>query len=211
MVEAHGAAGRIEHGNEGGDGVQSGGDETSLDGQGALSALAGALGLFLSPDSCIEFEPRDCLAAQYFEQCEMFRTELIGVAGQHGQRADNLLRAGNERDAGVGSATLNTAQMVGGSIGTALLNTLVASASTSYLVGRALDPANVQAAQLHGYTTAFVWCALVFAVAAFVAGLVLPPGNLKALMAPEHQIVPVEPGFAEAPRRQLCRVRIACR
>jgi hypothetical protein len=40
---------------------------------------------------------------------------------------------------------------------------------------------------------------------------VLPPGNLKALMAPEDQIVPVEPGFAEAPRGQLCRVRIACR
>jgi MFS family permease len=115
------------------------------------------------------------------------------------------------QDAGVGSATLNTAQMVGGSIGTALLNTLVASASTSYLVGRALDPANVQAAQLHGYTTAFVWCALVFAAAALVAGLVLPPGNLKALMAPEDQTVPVEPGFAEAPRGQLCRVRIACR
>jgi hypothetical protein len=101
--------------------------------------------------------------------------------------------------------------MVGGSIGTALLNTLVASASTSYLVGRALDPANVQAAQLHGYTTAFVWCALVFAAAALVAGLVLPPGNLKALMAPEDQMVSVEPGFAEAPRGQLCRVRIACR
>jgi hypothetical protein len=115
------------------------------------------------------------------------------------------------QDAGVGSATLNTAQMVGGSIGTALLNTLAASASTSYLVGRALDPANVQAAQLHGYTTAFVWCALVFAAAAVVAGLVLRPGNLKALVAPEDHIAPIEPGFGEAPRVQLCRVRIACR
>jgi hypothetical protein len=101
--------------------------------------------------------------------------------------------------------------MVGGSIGTALLNTLAASASTSYLVGRTLYPANVRAAQLHGYTTAFVWCALVFATAALVAGLVLRPGNLKALLALEDQIVPVEPGFGEAPRVQLCRVRIACR
>src|ERR1700677_1343529 len=38
------------------------------------------------------------------------------------------------QDAGVGSATLNTAQQVGGSIGTALLNTLAASAVTTYLV-----------------------------------------------------------------------------
>ena len=61
------------------------------------------------------------------------------------------------QDAGVGSATLNTAQQVGGSIGTALLNTLAASAATSYLVGRALTPANLQAALLHSYTTAFLW------------------------------------------------------
>ena len=44
------------------------------------------------------------------------------------------------QDAGVGSATLNTAQQVGGSIGTSLLNTLAASAATSYLVGRAPTP-----------------------------------------------------------------------
>ena len=50
------------------------------------------------------------------------------------------------QDAGVGSATLNTAQQVGGSIGTSLLNTLAASAATSYLVGRAVTPANLQSA-----------------------------------------------------------------
>ena len=38
-------------------------------------------------------------------------------------------------DAGVGSAALNTTQQVGGSIGTALLNTLAAGAATAYLVG----------------------------------------------------------------------------
>ena len=39
-------------------------------------------------------------------------------------------------DAGVGSATLNAGQQVGGSIGTALLNTLAAGAGTAYLVGK---------------------------------------------------------------------------
>jgi hypothetical protein len=124
------------------------------------------------------------------------------------------------QDAGVGSATLNTSQMVGGSIGTALLNTLAASAAASYLAGRAPDPANVQAAQLHGYTTAFLWSALVFVAAAIVAALVLRPGNLKALLAfddqkarpaPEDQIASVAPGSGAAPRAQLCRIRIACR
>ena len=77
------------------------------------------------------------------------------------------------QDAGVGSATLNTAQQVGGSIGTSLLNTLAAGAATSYLVGRGLTPANLQGALLHSYTTAFLWSALIFVAGAVVAGLVL--------------------------------------
>ena len=114
------------------------------------------------------------------------------------------------QDAGVGSATLNTAQQVGGSIGTSLLNTLAASAATSYLVGRALTPANIQAALLHSYTTAFLWSSLIFVAGAVVAGLVLRPGSLTAL-ASEPPITTVDPGFEEPPRIHICRVRVACR
>ena len=80
-------------------------------------------------------------------------------------------------DAGVGSATLNTSQQIGGSIGTALLNTLAAGAATAYLAGRVMAPANLQAAALHSYTTAFLYSALIFVVAGVVAGLVLPRGQ----------------------------------
>ena len=96
-------------------------------------------------------------------------------------------------DAGVGSATLNTAQQVGGSIGTALLNTLAAGAVTSYLVGRPATPANLQAAALHSYTTSFLYSALIFVVAAAVAGLVLPKGNMRALSAPPPDATRAEP------------------
>jgi EmrB/QacA subfamily drug resistance transporter len=84
-------------------------------------------------------------------------------------------------DAGVGSATLNTSQQVGGSIGTALLNTLAAGAATAYLVGRAASPANLKLAALHSYTTAFLWSSLIFVAGAVVAALVLERGNLKTL------------------------------
>jgi hypothetical protein len=84
-------------------------------------------------------------------------------------------------DAGVGSATLNTSQQVGGSVGTALLNTLAAGAATTYLVGRAPTPVTLQTAALHSYTTAFVYSALIFVVAAVVAALVLPRGNMRTL------------------------------
>ena len=113
-------------------------------------------------------------------------------------------------DAGVGSATLNTAQQVGGSIGTSLLNTVAASAATSYLVGRALTPANRQAALLHSYTTAFLWSAVIFVAGAIVAGLVLQRGNL-ATLASETSAANVDAGVEEPPRIHICRVRIACR
>ncbi len=95
-------------------------------------------------------------------------------------------------DAGVGSATLNTSQQVGGSIGTALLNTLAAGAVTAYLVGRALTPQNIREATLHSYTTAFGWSAVIFVIGAVVAGLVLERGNMAALSGgPDERSGPV--------------------
>ncbi|HEY2562713.1 MAG TPA: MFS transporter [Acidimicrobiales bacterium] len=86
-------------------------------------------------------------------------------------------------DAGVGAATLNTTQQVGGSIGTALLNTIAASAATAYLVGRTVNPANLQASALHGYTTVFLLSSLLFVIGAVIAGLVLKRGTLAELAA----------------------------
>jgi hypothetical protein len=98
-------------------------------------------------------------------------------------------------DAGVGSATLNTTQQVGGSIGTALLNTLAAGAATAYLVGKALNPENLKTAALHSYTTAFLWSSLIFVAGAVIAGLVLRSGNLATLAGdvrmPEAEPAPV--------------------
>jgi EmrB/QacA subfamily drug resistance transporter len=59
-------------------------------------------------------------------------------------------------DAGVSSALVNTTQQVGGSLGTALLNTVAASATATYLLSRTQSRANVAAAQVHGYTVGFL-------------------------------------------------------
>ncbi|MFD5626717.1 MFS transporter [Streptomyces sp. NPDC127072] len=73
-------------------------------------------------------------------------------------------------DAGVASATVNTMQQVGGSIGTALLNTLAASAATSYLAGKDATDKLVQAqSTIESYTTAFWWSAGFFAAGAVIA------------------------------------------
>jgi EmrB/QacA subfamily drug resistance transporter len=68
-------------------------------------------------------------------------------------------------DAGVASALLNTSQQIGGSLGTALLNTFYASAVTAYLASHVHAPADLakQAplAYVHGYHVAFwIGCGL---------------------------------------------------
>ncbi|MFG2128647.1 MFS transporter [Streptomyces sp. NPDC048751] len=78
------------------------------------------------------------------------------------------------RDAGVASAMVNTSQQVGGAIGTALLNTIAASATTSYItdhIGGATSKSQQQLVQLqgmvHGYTNA-IWFAVGMLVLAAV-------------------------------------------
>ncbi|MFI1561986.1 MFS transporter [Streptomyces sp. NPDC020490] len=80
-------------------------------------------------------------------------------------------------DAGVASATVNAMQQVGGSIGTALLNTLAASAATDYLAGKDAAGKLVRAqATIESYTTAFWWSAGLFAAGAVITLLLFRRG-----------------------------------
>ena len=72
-------------------------------------------------------------------------------------------------DAGVASATLNTSQQIGGSLGTALLNTLAASATVTYIAAHGHSPSTVVAGQVHGYSVGFLVGAGFLAVAALSA------------------------------------------
>ncbi|MEU6272979.1 MFS transporter [Streptomyces populi] len=58
------------------------------------------------------------------------------------------------QDGGVASATVNTAQQVGASIGTALLNTIAAGATAAHLNGH---PGSLREATVHGYSVAATW------------------------------------------------------
>ncbi|AWB93681.1 MFS transporter [Aeromicrobium chenweiae] len=80
--------------------------------------------------------------------------------------------------AGVASASVNTFQQIGGSIGTAVLSAFAATAATSYLDGRAPTAANQALATMHSYTTVFWWGAGIFAVGALVCGGLLRSGPI---------------------------------
>jgi hypothetical protein len=91
----------------------------------------------------------------------MTNTALVGVA---------------DHDAGVASALVNTAQQVGGSLGTALLNTIFISAVSGYLTAHrasAASPATQGLAVVHSYTVAFWVSAALISVAALVAGVLV--------------------------------------
>jgi EmrB/QacA subfamily drug resistance transporter len=87
------------------------------------------------------------------------------------------------KDAGVASAMVNTMQQVGGSIGTALLSTLAASATTSQLAGQVPNPALISHAAVHGYTTAFWWAAAIFAVGSMLCTALLTSHSRELAVA----------------------------
>ena len=76
-------------------------------------------------------------------------------------------------DSGVASATVNVMQQVGGSIGTALLSTVAASATSSFAGSQTTATDAMANAAVHGYTTAFWWSAAIFAAGAIVCGLLI--------------------------------------
>jgi hypothetical protein len=87
-----------------------------------------------------------------------------------------LLGVGSH-DAGVASAVLNTSQQIGGSLGTALLNTLFASAVTSYFADNVRDASDAKSlapfAFIHGYHVSFFAGSMLLACGLLVAIFVI--------------------------------------
>jgi predicted MFS family arabinose efflux permease len=106
----------------------------------------------------------------------MSSTALIGV---------------DPKDAGVASAMVNATQQVGGSLGTALLNTVATSAALAYLASHAHTAGAVLAAPVHGYTTAFTISAGILILAAVVSGVMIRATRHQLTAGPEMGYEPV--------------------
>jgi EmrB/QacA subfamily drug resistance transporter len=79
------------------------------------------------------------------------------------------LHAVSSHDTGVASAMLNTSQQIGGSLGTALLNTVAATATATYATANAqLGEKLMPFAMTHGFTVAFKFSAGLLFVGAIV-------------------------------------------
>jgi hypothetical protein len=78
------------------------------------------------------------------------------------------------RDVGITSAMTTTSQQIGASIGTALLNTIAATATVSYLAAHVRTVhAVTAAATVHGYAVASGWAAGILVLAAAVGGVLI--------------------------------------
>ncbi|MDT0477930.1 DHA2 family efflux MFS transporter permease subunit [Streptomyces sp. DSM 41014] len=99
------------------------------------------------------------------------------------------------RDAGVASAMVNTSQQVGGAIGTALLNTIAASATTGYIADHIVGAGSKSQQQLvqlqgmvHGYTAAIWFAVGMLLLAAVIVSVFVNAGR------PEAHVVTTGPG-----------------
>jgi hypothetical protein len=124
------------------------------------------------------------------------------------------------RDAGVASATVNTGQQLGGSIGTSLLNTIFASTVAAYLTAHATPATLVHGKPspqltvqplIHGYATAFWWSAAILAGGALIAlalfrnGPLTRPSQQPQPGAPAHATATPATGAAPAPAPPVAR------
>jgi EmrB/QacA subfamily drug resistance transporter len=98
-----------------------------------------------------------------------FSTATLGVDGS---------------EAGVASAMVNTSQQVGGSVGTALLSTLFASAASTYAASHIGAFRLSDAAAIHGDTVAFSWAAGIFGLGLALALLILPTAPQRTVRRP---------------------------
>ncbi|WP_405843410.1 MFS transporter [Streptomyces sp. NBC_01518] len=101
------------------------------------------------------------------------------------------------RDSGAASATFNTAQQVGGSIGTALLNTIAATVTARYATAHAGPGVNKQLleakAAVHGFNVATWWAMASILLAALIAGVLVnadrvPTPGAVAKEAPQQPV-----------------------
>ncbi len=86
------------------------------------------------------------------------------------------------QDAGVASAMVNTSQQVGGSIGTALLNTLAASATAAWIKDHQHSKADlknrlfINESNVHGYSVAIYWALGILVLSAVLAFVLIDAG-----------------------------------
>jgi EmrB/QacA subfamily drug resistance transporter len=101
----------------------------------------------------------------------------LGIAFVFIPTASVALHGAGTEDAGVASAMINTSQQVGGSLGTALMNTVAVTTAAGFLAANAtLGEAAMPTALTEGYTQGFYVGGALMLAAAVVVGVLIRVG-----------------------------------
>ncbi|MFI9721338.1 MFS transporter [Streptomyces sp. NPDC052396] len=163
-------------------------------------ALLSAVGLFL-----LTFLPvRASYAAHVLPSMILFG---IGMSLTFVAVMDTATRGVAPADSGVASATVNTSQQVGGSIGTALLNTIATTTAAGYIgshlraagaINPAVHEAIVKQGQVHGFHVGLAWASGIMLLAAATCW------TLITAPAPKHRDrVPADRGASPYGARRM--------
>jgi EmrB/QacA subfamily drug resistance transporter len=115
----------------------------------------------------------------------------LGMGITFGPMSSTALFGVADHDAGVASALINTTQQIGGSLGTALLNTIFTSAVAAYITDHRSQitnpdqlPALQGVATVHGYTVAFWVSAALIGLSAVLAFVLIRAKREEVAAAP---------------------------
>ena len=95
---------------------------------------------------------------------------------------------------------VNTAQQIGGSVGTALLSTIFAGAVSGYLASHARTPSLLSDAAVHGYAVGFTAGAVIFAAGLVLALVLLPSRRTMRARAAAGGATPAADPSRQAPQ-----------
>ncbi|MDO3645708.1 MFS transporter [Nocardia mangyaensis] len=98
----------------------------------------------------------------------------LGLGGAMATAFQGSTAGVQHEDAGVASAMVNTSQQVGGSIGTALLSTIAATAMADYVSAHEAGPLTMAQGAIESYVTSFWWASAAFVLGAIVIGVLMP-------------------------------------
>jgi EmrB/QacA subfamily drug resistance transporter len=101
----------------------------------------------------------------------------IGIACVMAPAFNVGTRGVDRREAGVAAATVNAATQIGASLGTALLNTIAATATAAYLAGTSSSAGVMNQALVHGYAVATAWAAGLLVLGAIVMAVLINAGR----------------------------------
>ncbi len=119
----------------------------------------------------------------------------LGMGGVFAPSMSTATTSADPRDAGVVAAVVNTSQQIGGSIGTALLNTIAAGGATAYVAAHHGLGSLRDLATVHGNAVACAWAAGVLLAVAILVVLLIKP------VPPARAESPAEPAVAASTPR----------